>query len=1242
MGNNYLTNLIQPKISFKGHSLSINEKGEKEYNFYLPAGKQKDIKAEVVLIDKNGAVVNDLTSSLKKSDGPIPVWKLPISTIQDKNVSVAYRFLYEGNSILDNTLKIKSNGKEYNEAIFSSRPPLEMPRQMYHLMPDNFNINNDKIMFDKYGNELQRNHFNKFGGTIQGIIDKLSEIKSLGAKRIISTPIFGDDRISNHGYWTANPYQITSSLGNINDYKDLQIELFKKGLGFVADGAFANEGIEGIHIQDIIRWGESSPYTSWFDMKDFSQNGLKLGVLPPAGSEAEKYYDFKLINSPLIYKFDKNGKPAADFGKINPNYDKTQPTYLQQFDRRLMDDDYINSPELLKTYTKTQLDDVNGIRNYKDSVQPLSFNIDPKTAEEKIKRLKKVDSGENSSHSLFREAMRKWDNFSLEHVDKDGTIRNWTGKKDIVALNYVNPDVQDYISGTAKYWTNETDKLLTNHVAERLAKSNGNLSDVIQKIAKQFNTELTPEEIQNMINGSYNVELAPAGRTIIEELKSFPLTASESSREINSLFSDSALKNNPKFSKVYEKNISPIVENIFKSTHPEAFNNGQLTKEGQNLFRLVSSDIMRYISAYALSGEAPKVEKTGSITKIKLPEDFDKKIFNNLNYQSSTRQETIDKLFRILESQSATLKDNKQAQSDIEKIIHYNLDGIDFKTMKIAKALISKLEAGLEWRIDAAKDIMDLDQITQNKASAENTWKVVQNFWKKFNDTVREYNPKAYTIGEVTCLGSYFKDYEKIEKEFIKEAGFTTQTNYSHIFNILNRIVHGAPEEAFGGPYHVPLSLPNPNDYSLSKTLRDFFQSGYADNIRYSHEFVDNHDKPRALHGYAVNIADFFNLEKKDKGEVNAVKEALVDALAKAKDKTGLTIEQTNKIEKAFNDYATGIVSQTTKEHFKTRPYNYIIEDAIRRADLKLDKNQTEKIVASIHNEMLKPAFSKFKSMMEILVSLPGNPTLYAGDEFGETGFETPGNNVFQHNRNQIHRNWIKDSNRPEFVEFHDAAKKIFNIRNKKYFSPFINGDTIVMEDFAGNNVGGVYRYNKEGDIIAVFNTNGLENTRTAAKITPVKVSSIPVKADFDITNAYGTNEFVRINALGEEINDGFYKLIDNSLKHFDDASCTKESKEINLSDAATYFVRKTKKAVEQMTKKIEDITEEVVENAEQTLKNTDIILNKSEKISKIGLKGSIAIGAIAFAGIGLATGLILNNLNKNKRSNNKQIDKIA
>ena len=95
----------------------------------------------------------------------------------------------------------------------------------------------------------------KYDTSIQDIIDKIPHMKEMGFRRLLATPIFGQDNLSTHGYWTNNPFQITSRYGNMHDFQKLQIELFKNSMGYIADGAFTAQ-LTNKH-EWIVRFGES-------------------------------------------------------------------------------------------------------------------------------------------------------------------------------------------------------------------------------------------------------------------------------------------------------------------------------------------------------------------------------------------------------------------------------------------------------------------------------------------------------------------------------------------------------------------------------------------------------------------------------------------------------------------------------------------------------------------------------------------------------------------------------------------------------------------------------------------------------------------------------------------------------------------------------------------------------------------------------------------------------------------------
>ncbi len=97
---------------------------------------------------------------------------------------------------------------------------------------------------------------NKYGGTLAGLEEDVENGKYDMYNRIISLPLFTDDDFSAHAYWNKNCMQMASSLGNINNYASLQRKMFAHGLNFVSDGAFVNEGLQGVHFKNMLYWGE--------------------------------------------------------------------------------------------------------------------------------------------------------------------------------------------------------------------------------------------------------------------------------------------------------------------------------------------------------------------------------------------------------------------------------------------------------------------------------------------------------------------------------------------------------------------------------------------------------------------------------------------------------------------------------------------------------------------------------------------------------------------------------------------------------------------------------------------------------------------------------------------------------------------------------------------------------------------------------------------------------------------------
>lgn len=126
-------------------------------------------------------------------------------------------------------------------------------------------------------------HYNNdfFGGDLEGIMDKLDDIRDLGANAIYMTPVF--KAASNHKYDTADYHQIDPSFGTNADFSRLTREAAKRGIRIIPDASLNHVGADSRYfdrfgnysVQDKGAFANGrihtdSPYASWFTL-DASQ-----------------------------------------------------------------------------------------------------------------------------------------------------------------------------------------------------------------------------------------------------------------------------------------------------------------------------------------------------------------------------------------------------------------------------------------------------------------------------------------------------------------------------------------------------------------------------------------------------------------------------------------------------------------------------------------------------------------------------------------------------------------------------------------------------------------------------------------------------------------------------------------------------------------------------------------------------------------------------------------------------------
>lgn len=112
-----------------------------------------------------------------------------------------------------------------------------------------------------------------YGGTLQGIIEKLDYLADLGIGVLYLNPIF--EATSNHRYDTADFTTIDSLLGTEEDFRRLCTEAEKCGISIILDGVFNHCGADSRYFNRFGTYdevgayqSEDSPYRDWFFFRE--------------------------------------------------------------------------------------------------------------------------------------------------------------------------------------------------------------------------------------------------------------------------------------------------------------------------------------------------------------------------------------------------------------------------------------------------------------------------------------------------------------------------------------------------------------------------------------------------------------------------------------------------------------------------------------------------------------------------------------------------------------------------------------------------------------------------------------------------------------------------------------------------------------------------------------------------------------------------------------------------------------
>ncbi len=943
-------------VPFKAYKFTKSADGVREFEVACPFDQNKDtcyIEIYKLATDNEGNYYTTGKAYSRKGEDRLQINPGPnridlYNTFGiEANQPFAYHFvlhndkgftrtLVDAGDIIDEHKKINEVSQIFN-VVTPSKSNLSRGGSMKLVIVDSQNVGcvyNDKNVIvnsdrlRKRGLSGIKTVSNKYGGTLAGLEKDVDAGAYDSYRRIISLPIFTDDDFSAHAYWNKNCMQMASSLGNINNYASLQRKMFAHGLNLVSDGAFVNEGLEGVHFKNMLRWGEDSPYFYWFKAGNLKDNPLSLGVF----SKNKDFISSKVVNHPK-YK----------------NYNPKRPTYIQFFDKRLVssadaeDGGALIDPLNMKMSTKN----VYNMHTHNDSIYPYAFEINPKVYDINMAKLKEYNKHhphnriEPDSYMAAR-FLSKAENYNVDGKFESG-FETWDANPDIAKLNFVfsnndlktlknlplreqkieerkikrgNWQVQDYAVSSGQYWTQKTDDILRLSIAQTLKnidKDNPQLVyNNIKALAdgkhfpKSVKAEVSKEEVANVLAEVYNNKrvLSDADKKsqILEGVMNTPLDSIEFGDNLVGVLASPLISKRanvksevgvPRFEiykngnanlpqeyrktyelmdNIFEKNIYPFaldVLNKVDNNQPEdkkLFEGENVTTYGKYVLPILLPEITKYalVKAFAPDVECRVNDKTGEIA-------YDYKALKQTHLETigvrnslTPEKEAMSVLTKMVKGLSSISDSDKDV---LISSITNTLKGTSLESFELADLIIDKTQAGLDWRIDATKDIADIEALRGKSQDFEKTWQEVIDFWKQFTQGVIVKNPNAYMVAEITDAidlhnlgyGGYspkFSEQTSILKKFYRETGMTSNAHYDFYFHDIPMLFAQKSEDG---------NIIEDNGARQNKVANifdvgggNYLRNGNLESLLYSYTAIGNHDKPRVLHYSAMDMKMFY------------------------------------------------------------------------------------------------------------------------------------------------------------------------------------------------------------------------------------------------------------------------------------------------------------------------------------------------------------------------------------------------
>jgi cyclomaltodextrinase / maltogenic alpha-amylase / neopullulanase len=150
-----------------------------------------------------------------------------------------------------------TNGVYFSYLVGPAAPPAWAAEAIiYQLFPDRFYPGDGRRWLPAQSlNDI-------YGGTLQGVIDKLDYIADLGFNCLWLNPFFPDD--THHGYHATDYFQVNPRLGTLETVRELVQQAHQRGIRVLLDFVANHWGSRHATFTDAKK-NPDSPYRSWYN-----------------------------------------------------------------------------------------------------------------------------------------------------------------------------------------------------------------------------------------------------------------------------------------------------------------------------------------------------------------------------------------------------------------------------------------------------------------------------------------------------------------------------------------------------------------------------------------------------------------------------------------------------------------------------------------------------------------------------------------------------------------------------------------------------------------------------------------------------------------------------------------------------------------------------------------------------------------------------------------------------------------